>query len=70
VINISWKANEADIRDFVNTFAQVQDVKLLKDELGRSKGTIIPYSIFLIFLNKYKINHTNNNNLLFICNIE
>jgi hypothetical protein len=54
VINISWKATEADIRDFVNTFAQVKDVKLLRDELGRSKGTYIPKTIFFDFLYNYQ----------------
>jgi hypothetical protein len=54
VINISWKATEADIRDFVSTFAQVKDVKLLRDELGRSKGTNIPNTILFDFPNNIK----------------
>jgi RNA recognition motif-containing protein len=39
ITNLSWKATEADIRDFVSTFAKVKEVKLILDFQKRSKGS-------------------------------
>ena len=36
--NLSFKSSEEEIRDFFGQYGEIADFRLIKDDLGRSKG--------------------------------